>query len=132
MQGTHAPVRYAVRQVVDQEMQKAAILRDNIVRQARFRAGNPAAEEDFVFGNHENTKIKVPELPALPVKKDFFGRVIKSDPKPIQQIDGVGSKKSEQEEPSDKGEQKIWVTFHEGLNNAVRKPISLDELLRSL
>ncbi|KAH6659232.1 hypothetical protein BKA67DRAFT_511113 [Truncatella angustata] len=130
--GTHAPVRYAVRQVVDQEMYKAAILRDNTARQARFRAGNPDDQEDFVFNNQENTKVKVPQLPAIPVKKDFFGRVIKAVPKPLQETDGNGGKRPKQDEASEKGEQKVWVTFHEGLNNAVRKPISLEELLRGL
>ncbi|KAK6077487.1 Chromosome transmission fidelity protein 18 [Seiridium cupressi] len=130
--GTQAPTRYAVRQVLDQEMHKAAILRENAVRQARFRAGNPADTEVFSFDNKEKSKPKLPLLPAIPVKKDFFGRVIKSEPKPLQETDGNGGKNSRAEDALPKEEQKVWVTFHEGMNNAVRKPISLDELLRGL
>ena len=27
-------------------------------------------------------------------------------------------------------ERKVWVSFHEGFSNAVRKPITLEELMR--
>ncbi|KAH9897182.1 hypothetical protein F4778DRAFT_744677 [Xylariomycetidae sp. FL2044] len=135
--GTQAPTRYAVRQVLDQELQKTKVLRENSARQARFRAGNPHANDSFVFDGKENTA-KVGkggdlELPAIPVKKDFFGRIIKSDAPPLQETDGNRrQRRGGNDEALGKGETKVWVTFHEGLNNAVRKPISLDELLRGL
>ncbi|KAI1101094.1 hypothetical protein F4804DRAFT_24383 [Jackrogersella minutella] len=131
--GTQAPTRYAVRQVLDQELEKAKLERDRSARQARFRAGNPhaAAPEDssFVFDdNKENKTSKAPKLPVLGVKKDFFGRVIEdTETRALRETGGNGR-------PTSKagGETKIWVTFHEGLNNAVRKPITLDELLKGL
>ncbi|ETS82799.1 hypothetical protein PFICI_04675 [Pestalotiopsis fici W106-1] len=132
LHGTQAPTRYAVRQVVDQEMHKVSILRENTARQARYKAGNPHEAEDFSFESKENAKPKGPILPIIPVKKDFFGRVIKSDPKPLQETDGNSNKKPKASDKLGQGEQKVWVTFHEGMNNAVRKPISLDELLRGL
>lgn len=113
-------------------MQKTIILRENSARQARYRAGNPSGhDDDFVFDDKENATKKAKEvvLPAIPVKKDFFGRVIKTEPRPLQETDGNASAKRSND---DDGERKVWVTFHEGLNNAVRKPISLDELLRGL
>lgn len=59
------------------------------------------------------------------VKKDFFGRVIEA--KPLAEVDGnLREKKAKREE------RKVWVTYHEGLNNAVRKPMSLQEFLRGL
>lgn len=130
--GFAAPTRYAVRQVVDQEMQRASILRENAARQSRFRAGNPADVEDFLFDNKENSKTKLVTLPAIPVKKDFFGRVIKSEPKPLQETDGNKGESSKQDDAPEKGETKVWVTFNEGMSNAVRKPLTLDELLRGL
>lgn len=130
LHGTQAPTRYAVRQVVDQEMNKLTILRENEARQARYKAGNPHGE-DFSFESKDSTKPKGPALPIIPVKKDFFGRVIKSDPKPLQETDGDISKKPKDDKLG-QGEQKVWVTFHEGMNNAVRKPISLHELLQGL
>lgn len=58
------------------------------------------------------------------IKKDFFGRVIEAIP--LFDIDGNGEKMARKEE------RKVWVTFHEGMNNAVRKPISMGEFLRGL
>jgi chromosome transmission fidelity protein 18 len=61
---------------------------------------------------------------ATLIKKDFFGRVIEA--KPLAELDRNSEKRARREE------RKVWVTFHEGLNNAVRKPISLGEFLRGL
>jgi chromosome transmission fidelity protein 18 len=113
-------------------MHKVAILRENSLRQARYKAGNPHEAEDFSFESKDNAKPKGPVLPIIPVKKDFFGRVIKSDPKPLQETDGNSNKRPKPSDKLGQGEQKVWVTFHEGMNNAVRKPISLNELLQGL
>ncbi|KAI0599975.1 hypothetical protein F4775DRAFT_83925 [Biscogniauxia sp. FL1348] len=136
--GTQAPTRYAVRQVLDQELQRAKTLREASARQARFRASNPTATEEAIFHDKENLKAQraaanKDTLPAIPVKKDFFGRVIiKPDVRPLQETDGNGERRKQDDEPLGKGESKVWVTYHEGLNNAVRKPITLGELLRGL
>ncbi|KAI0136124.1 hypothetical protein F4776DRAFT_624568 [Hypoxylon sp. NC0597] len=134
--GTQAPTRYAVRQVLDQELQKAKLERERSARQARFRAGNPhaAAPDPSIFDDNKENKAKLPELPVLGVKKDFFGRVIENtDKRALRETDGNGRPNSKAgEEHSGKEETKVWVTFHEGLNNAVRKPLTLDELLRGL
>lgn len=119
-------------------MQKAKLERERLARQARFRAGNPhatAVEDSFIFDdNKENSTPKGPVLPVLGVKKDFFGRVIENtEARALKETNANGRPKSRSEgDGALKGEAKIWVTFHEGLNNAVRKPISLNELLRGL
>lgn len=64
------------------------------------------------------------DKPAILVKRDFFGRVIEA--KPLAELDGNSEKRVRKEE------RKVWVTYHEGLNNAVRKPISLMEFMRGL
>ncbi|KAI1176973.1 hypothetical protein F4777DRAFT_544124 [Nemania sp. FL0916] len=135
LHGTQAPTRYAVRQVLDQELQKATLLRENAARQARYKAGNPTASDDYVFDDKEN--IKAPEkgtVPAVAVKKDFFGRIIQSAARPLSESDGnsLNGRKAGTSKPLGRAESKIWVTYHEGMNNAVRKPITLDELLRGL
>ncbi|RWA14279.1 hypothetical protein EKO27_g781 [Xylaria grammica] len=134
LHGTQAPTRYAVRQVLDQERQKASLLRENAARQARYKAGNPHVSEDYIFDDKENTsREKESALPAIPVKKDFFGRVIQATVRPLSESDGNGAdKKKAGNRPLGKAETKVWVTYHEGMNNAVRKPITLDELLRGL
>ncbi|KAI0144318.1 hypothetical protein GGR57DRAFT_482787 [Xylariaceae sp. FL1272] len=130
LHGTQAPTRYAVRQVLDQELQKATILRENAARQARYKAGSHTSA-DYIFDDKENTAAaKKTPLPEIPVKRDFFGRIIKPEARPLAETDGNGATKGS--EPLGKAETKVWVTYHEGLNNAVRKPVTLDELLRSL
>ncbi|KAI2615667.1 hypothetical protein GGR54DRAFT_612271 [Hypoxylon sp. NC1633] len=137
--GTLAPTRYAVRQVLDQELQKTKLQRENSARQARFRASNPLAAvmEDLpALNGKENTKAgKGLHLPALGVKKDFFGRIIENtDTRALRETNGNGGRPGSKagDESLGKGGAKVWVTFHEGLNNAVRKPLPLDELLRGL
>ncbi|KAI1434604.1 hypothetical protein GGR50DRAFT_393771 [Xylaria sp. CBS 124048] len=135
LHGTQAPTRYAVRQVLDQELQKANLLRENAARQARYKAGNPLDSTDYIFHDKENagTSKEKSTLPAIPVRRDFFGRVIRTEPRPLSETDGnSGDKKKTAGEPLGAAEGRIWVTYHEGMNNAVRKPIGLDELLRSL
>ncbi len=140
MHGTQAPTRYAVRQVLDQELQKTKILRDSTARQARFRAGALGSSDDAAFDDKESaTKRKTARkgLPAVAVKKDFFGRIIKTEVGGPPR-EGDGNTGGGEGLPPGKGrdknkdEAKAWVTFHEGLNNAVRKPLSLDELMRGL
>lgn len=124
--------------MLDQELQKAKLERERLARQARFRAGNPnaaAVDDSFIFDdNKENNKPKGPILPVLGVKKDFFGRIIENtEARALKETNANGRPKSRAGgDGAMKGETKIWVTFHEGLNNAVRKPISLNELLRGL
>jgi chromosome transmission fidelity protein 18 len=136
-----APTRYAVRQVLDQELQKTLAMRENAARQARFQSGSAAGvHEDYIFDDKENNpgmkkmNSGAKEFNATgtgkenadDVKRDFFGRVIALPPRPLGETDGnAGREKS-------KADINVWVTFHEGLNNAVRKPISLQELLRGL
>lgn len=137
------PVRYAVRQVLDQELQKTIAQRENAARQARFRAGMGASQAEgqhhealLPYDDKENASAGAAggggqkALPIMPtiVKKDFFGRVVME--KPLAEIDGNGGGQKKGQQAADKGENKVWVTYHEGLNNAVRKPITLEDFLR--
>lgn len=133
---TQVPVRYAVRQVLDQELQKTIVMRESAARQARFKGGRPAGpngKADDYFDNKENTAAKpigkLNFLPSIPlVKKDFFGRVVVEKVQPLQEMDanGVLQKRKTDEVNT------VWVTYHEGLNNAVKKPVSLEEFMRGL
>lgn len=141
--GMQAPTRYAVRQVLDQELQKTLAMRENAARQARFQSGSAAgAHEDYVFDDKENypgmkkvgsgakefNATGTGREGADGVKRDFFGRVIALPPKPLGETDG----NAHGETAKRKEDVNVWVTYHEGLNNAVRKPVSLQELLRGL
>ncbi|KAM0449006.1 hypothetical protein ACHAO4_007962 [Trichoderma viride] len=121
------PTRFAVRQVLDQELHRTLAIRETIARQARFRAGRVVGESD----QHQPQSLTQPSKndmaiveDGLVVKKDFFGRIIQAQPL-AEVTGGAREKKAATEE-------KVWVTFHEGLNNAVRKPMMLREFLNGL
>jgi chromosome transmission fidelity protein 18 len=61
------------------------------------------------------------------VRRDFFGRIV-NKAAPATGKDKTEKRKSDRH----KTERKVWVTFHEGFSNAVRKPISMNELLADL
>lgn len=81
------PTRYAVRQVLDQELVKTIAARENQSRMARFRAGGPedsgVIEMDIHKDNKENLRVAIEKES---VKRDFFGRVITQ--KPLKDQDG--------------------------------------------
>lgn len=132
--GASAPVRYAVRQVLDQEYQKNIIIRENAARQARFKAANPNDDTQHSFATKEHVVHRAEEK-VLGVKKDFFGRVVREE-MPLGEIDGNSNvnegAKGKAKNGDGKDDNKVWVSFHEGFSNAVRKPITIDELLKGL
>ena len=119
-----APTRYAVRQVLDQELQKERLLQSSQARHNRstLLSGQLADTDD---GNKENqnpvTKVIAQ---ADDVKRDFFGRVIKE-----QRLASAGNEAKRQPADKVKESDRVWVSFHEGFSNAVRKPITLKELM---
>jgi chromosome transmission fidelity protein 18 len=117
-------VRYAVRSVLEQEwrVESARIDMEN-----RKRRGGQTGEDDVVEEQKEEktTEEKAAEANRRAVKRDFFGRVVVE--KPL--LEGEVRKKVENK-GGDEG--RIWVSFNEGYSNAVRKPVTVDELLRGL
>jgi hypothetical protein len=55
-------------------------------------------------------------------KKDFFGRILE---------ERVPTHSQEQIARKLTTEAKVWCSFHEGFSNAVRKPLTLAELMAS-
>ncbi|PHH62234.1 hypothetical protein CDD81_7294 [Ophiocordyceps australis] len=108
-----APTRYAVRHVLHQELDRMLALKHAQARQARLGLGPAALPSTLAPGGG------MPSLAAAAplVKKDFFGRVVETSL--------VGEARQWQQ-------PRVWFTFHEGLNNAVRKPMTLDEVMRVL
>lgn len=115
-------VRYAVRSVLEMEWKKESA---RIDMENRKRRGGQEDEEVVVPAEKdEDVARKLDEANKKAVKRDFFGRVIKE--KPL--LEGEVRKKTKQEGD----EERIWVSFHEGYSNAVRKPITIDDLFRGL
>lgn len=123
---TAAPVRYAVRQVLDQELRREKLLQSSNVRQARSFALAGTQEEADEEKENQNLSGKIEQaLKTAPVKRDFFGRVIN-----VSRSQSAG-KSAKQTRKESKNEGRVWLSFHEGFSNAVRKPITLKELLDS-
>src|SRR3954447_5439993 len=125
-----APVRYAIRQVLDQEHRKEKLLRRSNARQARS-AKLDTDNGELVTEDKENADPRGKHTRAAPrlsgAKRDFFGRII-NDVRPIS----VGGKSiPESMTASVDMEPRVWISFHEGYSNAVRKPLTLKELLES-
>ncbi|CAK7270066.1 Chromosome transmission fidelity protein 18 [Sporothrix epigloea] len=147
-----APTRYAVRQVLDQELRKTLAARDDAARQARFQAGAASAHAmlpgDADKENGDRDKSKTGRLKRTStaadlnydehaaVKRDFFGRILApSEALAGQDLYGNAHDGRARNKGGDNRKteaQRVWVTFHEGLNNAVRKSISVDEFLQGL
>ncbi|KAF2034120.1 chromosome transmission fidelity protein 18 [Setomelanomma holmii] len=118
-------VRYAVRSVLEQEWRKesARIDMDNRKRRGGRTDADEVEEEKT---EKKTTEEKVAEANERAVKRDFFGRVIRE--KPL----AVGEERVKKVENKGGDVGRIWVSFHEGFSNAVRKPVTIDELLRGL
>lgn len=116
--------------MLDQELRKEKLVQDSLARQARGFGGLLDAvqncEED-----KENTgagsvdKAREAMNSSVGGKRDFFGRII-NEARPMSA--GKASSKPDSASAKDGG-GRVWVSFHEGFSNAVRKPITLGELL---
>jgi chromosome transmission fidelity protein 18 len=114
--------RYAVRSVLEQEWRKESA---KIEMENRKRWGGQTGEDEVLEKKEEKSvQEKAAEADKKAVKRDFFGRVVVE--KPLAE----GEKKKVENKGGDVG--RIWVSFNEGYSNAVRKPITIDELLRGL
>ncbi|KAF4550095.1 ATPase-like protein 2 [Elsinoe fawcettii] len=109
--------RYGVRQVLVQECQSEE---RRVEGEKRGRRGK---KDDDVEEEQEENVVEIKK--GKGVKRDFFGRVVVEIPR----SDGIEVKEKSKE---NKDEGRIWVSFHEGYSNAVRKPITLKELMRGL
>lgn len=129
--GPPAPVRYAVRQVLDQEHRREIqrIRSENRFARAtgqnRLDAPHPG-DDDNNKENATDTSGKK-HVTAIAGKRDFFGRII-NEARPGSAGQGMASAASKAVQ---KAEERVWVSFHEGFSNAVRKPITLREFLDS-
>ncbi|KAJ0414620.1 hypothetical protein BJY00DRAFT_294690 [Aspergillus carlsbadensis] len=127
LSSSSGPVRYAVRQVLDQEYRKESIRKHSEVLAKKKTASSSATD-----GTNPAGAVKA-NIGGNAIKRDFFGRIIQESTTPDE--DAQASKKSGSAQPQDSGSnkgRKVWVTYHDGFSNAVRKPISMAELLGGL
>lgn len=128
---SNAPTRYAVRQVLDQELQKVTAAREEAARRARFQAGGGPDEPNDTSAprvsallNGKGNKGKpADDEPVVKVKRDFFGRIIPENSAQAQR---------ERNRAGSKPKVKVWIKYHEGFNNAVRRPITVKDFMKIL
>jgi chromosome transmission fidelity protein 18 len=127
--GPPAPVRYAVRQVLEQEYRRDALRIRSANRLARGTGPNRLDALGTEHDDKENTDAaaKKKHIGTIGGKRDFFGRLV-NEARPGSAGKGMESTASKAVK---KAEEKVWVSFHEGYSNAVRKPITLKEFLDS-
>lgn len=116
-------VRYAVRSVLESEWKKESVRIDAEARKRRGGQLDGEFIEPEKGGKGEEPKVMLGEK----VMRDFFGRVVRAAPVVAGE---VGKEKKKVQVTSDEG--RIWVSFREGYSNAVRKPVTLDDLMRGL
>ncbi|KAF9895018.1 hypothetical protein FE257_004645 [Aspergillus nanangensis] len=119
--GSSGPVRFAVRQVLNQEYHKE-IMRKQSEALSSSKLGKVAHRKSADGQNQADGNKRPRDAPG--VKRDFFGRIMQ-EPTPQAETSAENAAQSE----ASKAGRKAWVTYHDGYSNAVRKPISMDELL---
>jgi chromosome transmission fidelity protein 18 len=122
--------RYAVRQLVSREMEREKFRRR---KGGNLRNMELVADLDIVEvveprGNKRGIEEESQEKKVVVerVKKDFFGRVI------AVERDDDGKRRRTDSSNALKIQPDVWVRFHEGYSNAVRKPVVFAELLGRL
>lgn len=112
--------RYAVRQVLEQEWKKEETRLAEESRLARFGVTSllPAAPSS------KRGVLTDEELLKRSISRDFFGR-------PIAALAPEAQKTKDAEDKEKQGPS-VWIAFHEGYSNAVRKPITLAEFMKEL
>ncbi|KAL8996335.1 MAG: hypothetical protein Q9169_004135 [Polycauliona sp. 2 TL-2023] len=128
--------RYAICQALDQEYQKSVAGQRASMGQDGTGAGSntpPNRTADIPRSGASNSVLgKANGLINAP-KRDFFGRVVKDDEHGLDEANGQRRSSNPGNRAQGKKEDRqIFVSFHEGYSNAVRKPITLDDLMRGL
>ncbi|KAM0712366.1 hypothetical protein Q7P37_011461 [Cladosporium fusiforme] len=122
--------RFAVRQVLEQEFRKEEQRRAELARLERLPAGTATAAPQL---KRSGTSMAEDEHGAggkrTKVVKDFFGRIVV-----VEKPEGETQAEEEKRMRKQAGEKegRVWVTYHEGFSNAVRKPLTLAELMRDM
>ncbi|KAF2837359.1 hypothetical protein M501DRAFT_995968 [Patellaria atrata CBS 101060] len=123
--------RFAVRQVLSAEWE-----RENVRREAEARRRRGGVDSSHTDDENDAQKGKVEtkedEKREKGVKRDFFGRKIPERPESAGTEDMGARKKRKSGEGTGRDEGRVWVSFNEGYSNAVRKPITIAELMRGL
>lgn len=112
-QNAAPPVRYAIRQALDQEYQNYLIRQSAAARQGRYRAGGALSQDEGSNADTINSGPVTNEEKSRngPAKRDFFGRIILEARPPSSEGGELRTKPTAKSD-----ERKVWVSFHEGFS----------------
>lgn len=120
-----------MRQVLEQEFQLFCTRRGAAARQARFAVGGSTKFDKHDDGDKENLPAQAGDggkRKPKAAKRDFFGRIVANE----ETVREASSANNKAVGPKGGDANRIWVSYHEGFSNAVRKPITLAELMSGL
>ncbi|ORX74031.1 P-loop containing nucleoside triphosphate hydrolase protein [Linderina pennispora] len=139
------PMRYPVRQLVAQELERMRMARIAAKEEMQNgkKGGSGGAKEaakreylDKLFADPLANAIQAPKSKDVPMDedgepliKDFFGRLVKRKTKQTGPKEATpGTNASASGGRHEAGKSKMWFHFFEGFSNAVRKPTQMKEL----
>ncbi|KAL9584952.1 MAG: hypothetical protein Q9212_001805 [Teloschistes hypoglaucus] len=129
---TRSTTRYAVRQALDQEHQRSLLGQKASVAQAKLGGSIDPKAYPWRTDGQSNQSRKEGGQVAAP-KRDFFGRIVNERAADSEGLEASHRHDGANDQASGaKSRGKVFVSFHEGYSNAVRKPVSLDDLMRGL
>ncbi|KAF9904497.1 hypothetical protein EC991_002657 [Linnemannia zychae] len=119
--------RYAVRQLIAQEIEMELVRRSEAAKEAKMGAFYGKADQDATMATEVSASL-LPIEPGLNLKEptDFFGRAIVV---PDSNNDRTGGTLSLGMQDRPKKKTRIWYKFNEGFSNAVKAKVFINELL---
>ncbi|KAL8650316.1 MAG: hypothetical protein Q9210_003896 [Variospora velana] len=126
--------RYAIRQALDQEYQKFVVSQRASAGRARLGAGGSIKEATSALKITPNSAVsRAKDGSNVGAKRDFFGRIIQGRPVQAEEAQEAREGVCPKDPDLIKGNRsKVFLSFHEGYSNAVRKPITLNDLMTGL
>lgn len=121
--------RFAVRQVLQQEFHKEEQRRAELSRLERMPASAVAAAPQLKRSGTSMDEEGETGVKRTKVVKDFFGRV-KVIEKPVGET--IAEEERRKRKEAGEAEGMVWISYHEGFSNAVRKPLTLAELMKEM
>ena len=149
--GDAGKARYAVRQVLDQEWRREVSRREATARKRRaqgYSEVDPLEEgsgstratgrhgEDTLVGRSAAAAASEAEVRGKLVMRDFFGRPLSSGREggdaSAPSSSSAHMAGQDHSGPSNRDAGRVWMSYHEGYSNAVKKPITMKELMEGL
>ena len=135
-EGDAGKARYALRQVLSQTLELEVKKAEGEARRRRTGASHTVDVEKSLQRDQIDAGEEARRKAKAAIKRDFFGRPISATTASGDAValsDRPGSAGRGQKGSGDlNGKPRVWATYHEGYSNAVRKHITMQQLLEGL